>query len=263
MSATAVKEGAGARTQVSNLVAWVATIVTLLFLTPLFAPLPEAVLAALIIHAVWHIVASRKLARLRREAPVEVWFGVLALAGVLLFDVLEGMLIGLFASLIFVVYRSSRPHVSLLGRIPGAPGAYSDMGRHPENTPVPGVLIVRVDAPLYYANALTVRNQVKAMIAGAAPRPRAVIFDDSAQDELDLTTAHVVKGLLKELHEKGIEVLFAGVHAPMREGARATGLIESIGEDCVFPTVEAAVRRVEAGDTIAPADEPSRIAPVA
>jgi len=263
MSATAVKEGAGARTQVSNLVAWVATIVTLLFLTPLFAPLPEAVLAALIIHAVWHIVASRKLARLRREAPVEVWFGVLALAGVLLFDVLEGMLIGLFASLIFVVYRSSRPHVSSLGRIPGAPGAYSDMGRHPENTPVPGVLIVRVDAPLYYANALTVRDQVKAMIAGMAPGPRAVIFDDSAQDELDLTTAHVVKGLLKELHEKGIEVLFAGVHAPMLEGARATGLIESIGEGCVFPTVEAAVRRVEAGDTIAPADGPSRIAPVA
>jgi sulfate permease, SulP family len=110
---------------------------------------------------------------------------------------------------------------------------------------------VRVDAQLYYANALTVRDQVKGMIAAMGTQPRAVIFDDSAQDELDLTTAQVVKGLLKELNEKGIEVLFAGVHAPMLEGARATGLIESIDEGRVFPTVEAAVRYVEAGDAIA------------
>ena len=91
MSASAVKEGAGARTQVANLVAWIVTIVTLLFLTPLFAPLPEAVLAALIIHALWHLVTSRKLLTLRRAAPVEVWFGVLTLWGVLLFDVLQRM----------------------------------------------------------------------------------------------------------------------------------------------------------------------------
>jgi sulfate permease, SulP family len=84
MSGSAVKEGAGARTQVANLVAWAATIVTLLFLTPVFSSLPEAVLAALIIHAVWHILAARKLMTLRKQAPVEVWFGVLAFAGVLL-----------------------------------------------------------------------------------------------------------------------------------------------------------------------------------
>ena len=141
------------------------TIVTLLFLTPLFAPLPEAVLAALIIHAVWHIIASRKLQKLRHASRVEFWFGVLALAGVLLIDVLQGMVIGLVASLLFVIYRSSRPHLSSLGRVPGVPGAYSDLSRHPENTPVPGVLIVRLDAQLYYANALTVRDQVKAMVA--------------------------------------------------------------------------------------------------
>jgi sulfate permease, SulP family len=118
MSASAVKEGAGARTQVTNLVAWIVTIVTLLFLTPLFAPLPEAVLAALIIHAVWHIIASRKLQKIRLASRVEFWFGALALAGVLLIDVLEGMVIGLVASLVFVVYRSSRPHVSSWGASP-------------------------------------------------------------------------------------------------------------------------------------------------
>ena len=99
--------GAGARTQMASLVTWIVTIVTVLFLTPLFASLPEAVLGALIIHAVWHIIASRKLVRLRQEAPAEVWFGVLAMAGVLLIDVLQGMIIGVVASLVFVVYRTA------------------------------------------------------------------------------------------------------------------------------------------------------------
>ena len=246
MSASAVKEGAGARSQMTNLVTWVVTIITVLFLTPLFTTLPEAVLAALIIHAVWHIIASRKLYKLRLASPVEFWFGVLALAGVLFIDVLQGMIIGVVASLVFVVYRSSRPHISSLGRVPGVPGAYSDLGRHPENTPIPGVLIVRVDGQLYYANALTVRDNVKAMIAGMASPPRAVIFDASAWDEIDVTSTDVLKSLMKELHEKGIEVYWAEVHAPVLEHARQTGLLDAIGEDHILPTVDAAVRSLEA-----------------
>ena len=246
MSASAVKEGAGARSQVTNLVAWIVTIVTLLFLTPLFAPLPEAVLAALIIHAVWHIIASRKLLKIRRESRVEVWFGVLALAGVLLIDVLQGMVIGLVASLLFVVYKTSRPHISSLGRVPGVPGAYSDLTRHPESMPVPGVLIVRVDGQLYYANALTVRDRVKAMIAEMESPPRAVIFDSTSQEQIDVTSTDLIRGLVKELHGKGIDVYLAEVHAPVLEYGRKTGLLESIGEDHVFPTVDLAVRAIGA-----------------
>jgi MFS superfamily sulfate permease-like transporter len=245
MSGSAVVEGAGARSQVANLVAWAATIVTLLFLTPLFTSLPEAVLAALIIHAIWHILSSRKLLRLRREAPVEVWFGVLALAGVVFIDVLQGMMIGLLASLAFVIYRSSRPHLSSLGRVPGVAGAYVDLARHPEAEPVPGVLIVRLDAPLYYANALTARDAVKAMIRGAASPPRAVVFDAEGQDDLDLTSASMLKGLVGELQASGIAVCFADVHAPVLERARETGLLGAAGGDRVFPTVDLAVRALE------------------
>ena len=246
MSASAVKEGAGARSQVTNLVTWVATIITVLFLTPLFKTLPEAVLAALIIHAVWHIIASRKLMKIRQASPVEFWFGVLAFAGVLFIDVLQGMIIGVVASLVFVVYKSSRPHISSLGRVPGVPGAYSDLDRHPEERPVPGVLIVRLDAQLYYANALTVRDRVKAMIGEMASPPRALILDASAWDELDLTSTEVIKGLVKELRGNGIDVYFADVHAPVLEYGRKTGLVDSIGEDHVFPTVDLAVRSLEA-----------------
>jgi sulfate permease, SulP family len=245
MSGSAVKEGAGARSQVANLVAWAATIVTLLFLTPLFTSLPEAVLAALIIHAVWHILSSRKLVKLRQEAPVEVWFGVLALAGVVFIDVLQGMMIGLLASLAFVVYRSSRPHLSSLGRVPGVPGAYSDLERHPESAPVPGVLIVRLDAPMYYANALTARDRLKAMLRDASPPPSAVIFDAEGQDDLDVTSAHMLIGLVKELRGSGVAVYFANVHGPVLERARETGLLEAVGGDRVFPTVDLAVRALE------------------
>jgi SulP family sulfate permease len=246
MSASAVKEGAGARSQVSNLVTWVATIITLLFLTPLFTTLPEAVLGALIIHALWHIIAARKLQKIRAASRVEFWFGVLALVGVLLIDVLEGMIIGVVASLVFVVYRSSRPYVASLGRVPGVPGAYSDLNRHPENIPVPGVLIVRLDGQLYYANALTTRDRVKAMIEEMGSPPRAVIIDSSSWYQLDVTSSDILKGLVKELHGRGIDVYLAEVHLPVLEYGRKMGLLELIGEDHVFPTVDLAVRSIEA-----------------
>ena len=245
MSASAVKEGAGAHTQVANLVAWAVTIVTLLFLTPLFTTLPESVLAALIIHALWHIIASRKLQHIRRESHVEFWFGLITLAGVLLIDVLQGMVIGLLASLVFVIYRSTRPHLSSLGRVPGVAGAYSDMGRHPENEPVPGILILRLDGQIYYANALTTRDRVKAMVDEMAPPPRAVILDSTAQDQLDLTSATMLKSLVCELQGKGIAIYVAEVHAPVRELASQAGLLDLIGEDHVFPTVDAAVHSLE------------------
>ena len=231
MSASAVKEGAGAHTQVANLVAWIVTIVTLLFFTPLFAPLPEAVLAVLIIHAVLHIIASRKLEQIRLVSRTEFWFGVLSLAGVLLIDVLQGMLIGLLASLVFVVYRSSRPHIYSLGRIPGTPSAYSDLTRHPENIPVPGILILRLDGPMYYANALTFRNRVKLMIDASTPLPRAVLFDAGAQDQLDLTSSEMFKRLVKDLQVRGITVYLADVHVPVREFGRRAGLLEFIQQD--------------------------------
>lgn len=245
MSASAVKEGAGARTQVSNLVTWAATIITVLFLTPLFTNLPEAVLAALIIHAVWHIIASRKLRQVRLVSPTEFWLGVLAFAGVLLIDVLEGMIIGMFASLALVIYHSSRPHLAALGRVPGAPGAFSSLDRHPENTPVSGVLILRLDSPMYYYNALTLREQVKAMIEQAKLTPRAVLFDAAAQDDFDLTSAEVMTGLVKELQGRGIQVYFAEIHAPVLEFARRTALYDLIGEEHIYPTIERALQDID------------------
>ena len=218
---------------------------TVLFLTPLFTNLPEAVLAALIIHAVWHLIVARKLQHVRLVSRTEFWLGMITLAGVLLIDVLQGMIIGLVCSLLLVIYKSSRPHISSLGRVPGAVGAYSDLNRHPENLPVSGVMILRLDAPLYYANALTVQDRVKTLFDEADPPPRAVILDATVQDELDLTSAEVFKGLVKNLQSKGLAVYVAEVHAPVRDFSRSTGLYDLIGEDHMFHTVEAAVQFLE------------------
>jgi SulP family sulfate permease len=245
MSASAVKEGAGGRTQIANLVAWIVTLVTLMFLTPLFTDLPEAVLAALIIHAVWHILTARKLEQIRSVSRTEFWLAVITLLGVLFIDVLQGMIIGLVASLFLVIYNSSRPHIATLGRIPGVPGAYSDLKRHPENTAVPGILILRLDAPIYYANALTVRARIIALVADTQPPPRAVVMDLAGQDSMDITTAEALKGLVVELKGKGVDYYVAEVHAPVLEfGQRAT-LPKLIGEDHIFPTVDDAVRFIE------------------
>ena len=248
MSASAVKEGAGARSQVTNLVSWIVTVVTVLFFTPLFASLPEAVLAAMIIHAIWHIIASRKLREIRLVSRTEFFLGVITFWGVILIDVLQGMIIGLVSALLLVIYQSSRPHIASLGHVPDIRGAYSDMARHPENIPVPSVLIVRLDGPMYYANALTIRDQVKTMIEEAATHPRAMLIDLGAQDKIDLTSIEVLKGLVKDLQSKGIAMYLADVHMPVREFSQRAGLLEIIGEDHIYPTVDAAVRFLEAAD---------------
>ena len=245
MSASAVKDGAGARSQVANLVTWGMTIVTVLLLTPLFRNLPEAVLGALIIHALWHIIASRKLQRVRMISKTEFWLGALTFAGVIFIDVLQGMLLGLICSVLLMVYKSSRPHISSLGRVPGVHGAFSDLSRHPDSLPVPGVLILRLNTPMYYANALSVRDRIKVLVEEAEPAPHAVVLDLAGQDRLDITSADALTGLVKEVQSRDARVYAAEVHAPVINFARKTGLLDVIGEDHIFPTIEMALHALE------------------
>jgi MFS superfamily sulfate permease-like transporter len=104
---------------------------------------------------------------------------------------------------------------------------------------------VRLDAPMYYANALTVRERMKALVAESQPPPRAVVLDSAGQDSLDITSAEVLKGLVVELKDKGMDIYVAELHGPVLEFSQRTGLFEMIGKDHIFPTVDAAVRFIE------------------
>jgi sulfate permease, SulP family len=240
LSQSAVNEGAGARSEASPLVAALLIGVTVLFLTPLFKSLPEAVLAALIIHAVSHLWKIRRLRVYYAERRAEFWAGVATLLGVITLDVLPGLVIGVVAMLLLMIHDASVPRVSVLGRLPGS-GAFVAVDRHPDAEPIHAVLVLRLESALFYANATPVRDRIKRLVGHARPIPSAVILDLGATDRLDLTSAEVMDELVHSLRSAAIEVGLADVRQPVVDLARRTGLLDSIGEERVFHTIDEAL----------------------
>jgi sulfate permease, SulP family len=237
MSSSAVNDGAKARSQLSGLTAAVAIVLTVIFLTPIFKDLPEAVLAALIIHAVSHLMSVHNLMKVRRLAPGEFWMGILALAGVLLIDVLEGLVIAMLASLLLVIYRSSKPSVQALGRLPGSEDLFAAMERNPDAVPLDGVLIIRTDDPVYYANAVSNSDALKKLVRSTVPPVTAVIFDPQAQHDLDFTTIEILTQLIDWLEAQDIDVYLVATHSDLVASAERAGVIHLIGRVQVAPTL--------------------------
>jgi len=221
LSKTAVNGSAGARTQVSGLTVAVLTMVTLLFLTGLFEQLPEAVLAAVVIVAVVELVDVAALRALyavwtRRlgsiygpAARADFAAAVATLLGVLVFDTLPGLFIGIAVSLVLLLYRASRPYVAVLARTPSAPGPgmWVDVARSPHGTPTPGVLVARVESGLFFANADHVRERLRAL--AAEHDARAVVLDAETVPFVDVTAAAMLRQLSADLERDGIRLLVA------------------------------------------------------
>ena len=177
LSKTAVNASAGARTQLSGVVVAAMTVVTLLFLTGLFESLPEATLAAVVVAALIELVDFPALAGFYRvytkqlgraygiAARPDFIAAVAAMLGVLVFDTLPGLFIGISMSLLLLLYRASRPRIARLGEVPGGGGQYADVERHPENTEPAGVRVLRIEGGLFFANADAVRAHVRAQAA--------------------------------------------------------------------------------------------------
>ena len=173
LSKTAVNVSAGAHTQLAGLVVAAMTVVTLLFLTGLFESLPDATLAAVVVVAVIELVDLPALAALYRvhtgrlgraynvAARPDFLAALAAMLGVLIFDTLPGLFIGIAVSLLLLLYRVSRPRVAVLGRVPGARGQFADAERHPENAEPDGVRVLRVEGGLFFANADPVRARIR------------------------------------------------------------------------------------------------------
>jgi SulP family sulfate permease len=151
------------------------------------------------------------------------------------------LIIGISASILLLVYRASRPRVSILGVIPAAPGAYLDIGRHPQAMPIPGLLVVRPVAQLFYANAQAVRDAIEAHVADMPSHLSAVIIDLDATDAIDITTAEQLNKLAEALEEAHIPLALAHAHQPTVALARKAGILTKIGDDHLFPTVQTGV----------------------
>ena len=241
LSQSAVNDGAGARSELSPVFASFLSLVTVIALTPLFHDLPDAVLAALIIHAVSRLMRVREMRGFYRLVPSEFWLGMATLAGVVLFEVLAGLIIGVVLSLVLFIARASRPRVSVLGEDPAQPGTYQDMDRHPEARATEGVLVVKADAPIFYANAQAVRDSIDDLVGKATEPVRVVVLDLDTNDDIDVTTADQLVKLRHSLDGRHVTLCLAHVHAPTLLIAQRAGLFSSAGSNHLFPTVGAAV----------------------
>lgn len=234
LSKTAVNGSAGARSQVSGLAVAVLTVVTLLFLTGLFEQLPEAVLAAVVIVAVVELVDVAALRALYAvwtsrlgsiygaAARADFAAAVATMLGVLVFETLPGLFIGIAMSLVLLLYRASRPHVAVLGRAPSAPGTWVDVGHRPEATPTPGVLVARVEGGLFFANADHVRERLRAL--AAEHEANAIVLDAQTVPFVDVTAAAMLRRLGADLDGVGIRLVIARDVGQVRDVlARAGG----------------------------------------
>jgi high affinity sulfate transporter 1 len=228
LSQSAVNEQAGARTPLSLVFASLALAVVLLFLTGLFHNLPGAVLAAVVLVAVSGLINFKELRHLFRVSRLDFVAALAALVGVLLLGILDGVIFAMVASLLLLLQRTSTPHVAFLGRIPGT-NRFSDLARHPENEPVPGVLIFRVEAVLLYFNVDHVQRTVLERVQSRPDGLRVVVCDLSNTPYLDLAGARMLARLHDELKTMDIELLVVEAHATERDILRAEGLDKLVG----------------------------------
>jgi SulP family sulfate permease len=260
LSKTAVNAGAGAKSQLSSLVVVVLVVVTLLFLTGLFEELPEAVLAAVVIAAVIQLVDIPALVQLYRThtkglgriygfaARPDFIAATAALVGVLVFGTLPGLFIGIGVSVLLLLYRASRPNITVLGRA-GADSPFEDVERNPHAATVPGVVILRVESGLFFANAEAVRASVRAKAAD--PDVRAVVLDAETIPTIDVTASHMLIELGHSLQRQGKRLALARQIGQVREALAADQAPTPIE---IYPSVQAAVDALRA-DNGGPRDD--------
>ena len=237
-SQSALADSAGARTQLAGAVTAVTVAIVLVALTGLLSNLPSAVLGAIIVVAVLSLIKLdelRRLWRLQRRpeggapwlaARVDLGSAAVTFAGTLALGILEGILIGVGLTLLALLQRATRPNVAALGRVPGD-DVYRDLNRAPEAETVPGLVIVRWDGELFFANASHFRDQVLSLVE-AAEEPRAVLVDASAVTSIDVTAADMLRTLIGDLEDRGMAVLTARIRGPLRDMVVSAELDELI-----------------------------------
>jgi sulfate permease, SulP family len=245
LSRSAVADSSGIKTQLSSVALFCLLVVTMLFLMPLFHDLPEAVLGAIVIAAVSHLVDVGALRRLRRSDPTDFVLAVLCFAGVLVFGLLIGLAIAVIVSMLALVYRAYRPTSAVLGRAPGALDderlRYRGIEDHPDAETFPGLVILRVDGELFFANARWFRETVRALVLDQTPPVRELLLHVGAVPRMDTTAAAMLKELIPELREAGVELAFARATTGLIHDFERNGIEDLVDEDSFYDTVASGV----------------------
>lgn len=239
-SRTAVAEQSGAKTQLTGVVAALAVLVMLLFVPGLVRNLPQSALAAIIIAAslsLFDLAALRRLWAVRRE---EFVLAAVAILGVALVGVLEGIVIAVLLSIIQFFTRAWQPHYAVMGKTPHVPG-YHDVTRYPDAEQIPGLLMLRWDAPIFFANANIFRKVVREQVTATAPAPLWVLIAAEPVTDVDSTAADMLVDLDEELNATGIHLIIAELKDHVQEKVVRYGLLDTIDNRHFYPTIEVAV----------------------
>ncbi|GAQ50379.1 putative sulfate transporter/MT1781 [Streptomyces acidiscabies] len=239
-SRTALAASAHARSQAYSLVAGALVLAVLLFLSPLLTRMPSAVLGALVVYAATRMIdlaGFRRLASFRRR---ELLLALGCLAGVLALDILYGVIVAVGLSVAELLSRVARPHDAVEGLVPGVAGMH-DVDDYPQARTVPGLLVYRYDSPLFFANAENFRHRALAAVDGQTTPVRWFVLNTEANVEVDITALDAVDELRRELGRRGVVFALARVKQDLLADLRAYGLVESVGEERIFPTLPTAV----------------------
>jgi MFS superfamily sulfate permease-like transporter len=225
-------------------------IVLLLVATPgLLTNLPSTALAAIVITAalsLFDLAGARRLLRLRRS---EFGLSVASFLGVVIFGVLPGIGIAVGLSLLNFIRHAWRPHEAILGRVPNYKG-YHDIGRHPDARQVPGLLLYRWDAPLFFANADLFRDRVRAAVRGVDPPIRWLVISAEPVTDIDTTAADALDEVITDLARAGIELHFAEMKGNVKDRLKDYGIYQRLGDAGFHPTVGTAVKTYLAGHPV-------------
>ena len=241
MSGTAANDAGGARTQLSTITASLSVAVTLAFLLPLIRNLPEAVLGAIVVHAVAHLADVGTLKYYAKLRSGSIWGALAALFGVLQMGILKGLIFAVGLTLIALMRRLSVPQHSVLGRIPGSRN-FADVERYPESEQIPGLLIFRPNGMLFFANANRVRNELRKEVKRAAKPLRAVVLNLETCPGMDVTSLEMLEELRNELRESDIDLFLVRVADPVLDLFGRSGFLECLGERRIFPGINVAVK---------------------
>jgi len=239
-SRTPVAEASGAKTQVTGIVGAVAVALLLVSAPNLLSSLPSSALAAVVISSAIGLFEFKDLARIFRMQPWEGWLSVGCTIGVAVLGAIPGIGLAIIAAIIEFLWDGWRPHSAVMGRVEGLRG-YHDIKRYPDARLVPGLILFRWDAPLFFANAELFQARVLEAVASAPAPVRRVIVAAEPVTSVDVTSADVLAELDQTLRTAKIELNFAEMKDPVKDKLKRFGLFTQLGKDNFHPTVGAAV----------------------
>jgi MFS superfamily sulfate permease-like transporter len=239
-SRTAVAEQSGAKTQLTGVVAAVLVLAMLLFVPGLVKNMPQSALAAIIIAASLSLFDVAELRHLWAVRRSEFALAIISLLGVALVGVLQGIVIAVVISIFQLFEKAWRPYTAVLGKSEGIPG-YHDIDHFPNADQIPGLLMIRWDAPLFFANASLFRKKLRTLVAKTEPKPIWIVIAAEPINEIDTTAGDMLVDLDKELNAAGIHLVFAELKRHVVEKVESYGLLETLDRRHFFPTIEGAV----------------------